>query len=465
MKQLMVKSLLVFLLIPIIVCGGKIQSWKNVSEILERIVPPVFPDTNYLITDFGAIGNGVFDCTESINKAIEFCSAGGGGKVVVPEGKFLTGAIHLKSNVNLHLSENAVLLFSKDLKKYLPIVYTRFEGNELMNYSPFIYAYGQKNLAITGAGTIDGNADTATWWPWKNNSMSGWKAGQPNQDEDREKLIKMSDDNVPVHERIFGEGHYIRVNFIQLYNSINIIIEGIKIVRSPMWQINPVLCTNVTIRNVRMVSHGPNNDGCNPESCKDVLIEGCYFDTGDDCIAIKSGREEDGRRINVPSENIIIRNCEMKDGHGGVAIGSEISGGCRNVFIENCKMSSPNLYRALRIKSNSCRGGIVENIFMRNITVGEVGEAVILVNFYYDEGDVGNYTPVVRNIYIENVTSEKSQHALLFKGYARSPLTNIRISNCSFNGVEKENVISYVEQLEFDNVYINNEKILNPCIN
>ncbi|MDD5063049.1 MAG: glycosyl hydrolase family 28 protein, partial [Candidatus Marinimicrobia bacterium] len=201
----------------------------------------------------------------------------------------------------------------------------------------------------------------------------------------------------------------------------------------------------------------PNNDGCNPESCRNVLIKDCYFDTGDDCIAIKSGRNGDGRRIKVPSENIIIQGCRMKDGHGGVVIGSEMSGDVRNIFAENCIMDSPNLDRALRIKTNSLRGGVVENIYMRDVTVGVVSDAVVRIYFYYAEGDVGQYTPVVRNVYIENVSSKQSKYALLLEGYERSPIANVQLKNCRFDGVKKSSIIKNVRDLNMKDVYINGE--------
>lgn len=465
MKSWLINGIFLLVLLNGNSCREAKTYWSDVDAILKRIQSPEFPEEVCNIVDYGAVGDGSTDCTNAIAEAISACSQKGGGIVLIPAGIYLTGAIHLKSNINLHIAEEAILLFSKDLTQYLPMVHARFEGNDLMNYSPLIYARGQKNIAITGSGILDGNADTTTWWPWKGKKNFGWSEGLPNQKEDRDKLVEMANTGVPVEERVFGEGHYIRVNFIQFIESENILIEGITIKRSPMWEINPVLCNNVIVRDVKTISHGPNNDGCNPESCRDVLIEDCYFNTGDDCIAIKSGREGDGRRINVPSENIIIRNCEMKDGHGGVVIGSEISGGCRNVFIENCKMDSPNLDRALRIKSNSRRGGLVENIFVRNLIVGEVKQAVILVNLYYAEGDVGDYTPIVRNIFIENVNSEKSQHALWLKGYERSPVTNIQLSDCRFNGVKEGNILSNVDYLEFNNVYINGEKMDHKYIN
>ncbi len=231
-----------------------------------------------------------------------------------------------------------------------------------------------------------------------------------------------------------------------------------------MWVIHPVLCENVTIQNVNVTSHGPNNDGCNPESSKNVLIRDCYFDTGDDCIAIKSGRNEDGRRVNIACENIVVQDCVMKDGHGGIVIGSEISGNCRNVFAENCTMDSPNLERALRIKTNSLRGGIIENVYLRNIQVGQVSEAVIKVNFYYGEGDMGRYLPVVRNIHLENVHSTKSKYALLIKGYSRSAVRDIYLQNCFFKNASESNILLNVENLALTNVHING-KTYNYIVN
>jgi len=454
-------NLVIFILLGLIFTCGTAQTsavgWDQVPAILEKIVPPKFNNKDFDITKFGAIGDGKFDCTQAFARAVEACHQAGGGRVIVPSGEFLTGAIQLKSNVNLHVTGEGVILFSKDMRKFLPIVYTRFEGMECMNYSPFIYAYEQENLAITGSGVIDGQADNETWWNWVVKKEYGWKEGLPNQEADRDLLLKMADDNIPVNERVFGDGHYLRPNFIQFYKCKNILIENVTLKRSPMWEIHPVLCENMTVRKVTIVSHGPNNDGCNPESCRNVLIKDCYFDTGDDCIAIKSGRNGDGRRIKVPSENIIIQGCRMQDGHGGVVIGSEMSGDVRNIFAENCIMDSPNLDRALRIKTNSLRGGVVENIYMRDVTVGVVSDAVVRIYFYYAEGDVGQYTPVVRNVYIENVSSKQSKYALLLEGYERSPIANVQLKNCRFDGVKKSSIIKNVRDLNMKDVYINGE--------
>jgi polygalacturonase len=379
--------------------------------------------------------------------AIDACTLAGGGRVIVPAGDYLTGAIRLLSNVNLHISKGATLRFSPNPRFYLPAVYTRWEGVECVNYSSFVYAYGQKNIGITGDGTLDGQADSRNWWPWTGNPIFGGGRGIPDQMAARRRLFRMGEEDTPVNRRVFGEGSYLRPNFLQFYRCRDILINGITIRNSPMWQIHPVLCTNVTVRGVTADSHGPNNDGCNPESSRDVLIEDCLFDTGDDCIAVKSGRNREGRRIGVPSQNIVIRNCRMKDGHGGVTIGSEASGGVRNVFAENCTMDSPNLERALRIKTNSVRGGFIENVFMRNVTVGQVADAVLRINLFYEEGDAGKYPPVVRNIEMENVTCRKSRYALYLRGYKRAPLRRIRLARCSFQNAAEADVIENVEGL------------------
>ena len=435
------------------------EGWELVPEILSRIQPPTFPDRDFAVTDYGAEGNGTTDCTDAFRQAIEACSEAGGGRVVVPEGQFLTGAVHLRSGVNLHVTDGATILFRQDPAAYLPLVYSRWEGVELMNYAPFIYAFEQENVAVTGTGTLDGQADDTHWWPWKGQRGHGWQEGGPRQHEARDRLFQMAEEDVPVEERRFGEGHYLRPNFIQPYRCRNVLIEGVTIRRSPMWEVHPVLCTNVTVRGIRVESHGPNNDGCDPESCTDVLIEDCYFDTGDDCIALKSGRNADGRRVDVPCANIVIRDCQMKDGHGGVVIGSEISGGARNVFAERCRMDSPNLERVLRIKTNSVRGGVVENIFMRDITVGQVSDAAVRVNFLYEEGDAGPYDPVVRNIDVRDMTCEQAEYALYLRGYEDAPVRDVRLVNCRFNNVAQESIIENVEDLVLEDVIINGEAV------
>jgi polygalacturonase len=428
------------------------DAWAQAASILARISPPRFPDREFDVTKFGAAGDGAKDCTAAFRDAIAACQAAGGGRVVVPAGMFLTGPIRLKGGVNLHVSSGAVLRFSRDPRQYLPVVFTRWEGVELMNYSPFIYAFEEDRVAITGGGTLDGQADPEHWWPWKGKDA---KTPGPNQAPARARLFGMAAQGVPVAARVFGEGSYLRPNFIQPYRCKNVLIEGVTIRNSPMWEIHPVLCTNVTVRKVTIDSHGPNNDGCNPESCRDVLVEGCTFDTGDDCIALKSGRNEDGRRLGAPIENVVIRDCTMKDGHGGVVIGSEISGGARNIFAERCYMDSPQLDRALRIKTNAMRGGTIEHVYMRDVTVGQVAEAVVTVNFFYEEADAGTFQPIVRDIEVRNVTSRKSQYALLLRGFRQAPISDVRIVDCTFDNVAKPDVLEAVKDITLTNVKIN----------
>ena len=434
--------------------------WDKVPEILARIKPPVFPAREFDIRKYGATGDNQHDCTEAFEKAIQACSAAGGGKVVVPAGEFLTGAIRLRSNVNLHVSAGATVRFTRDTSKY-PLVFTRWEGIELMNFSPFIYAFEEKNIAITGKGTIDGNADCEHWWPWKGRKDCGWSAGQPNQDKDRNALFDMAERGVPVKDRVFGEGHYLRPQFIQPYRCANVLIEGVTLLKSPMWQVHPVLCRNVTVQDLTISAFGPNTDGCDPESCTDVLIRNNFFNTGDDCIAIKAGRNADGRRMNMPSENIVIQNCRMKDGHGGVTVGSEISGGVRNVFAENCEMDSPHLDSVVRIKNNAMRGGLLENIHVRNIDVGQVALAALSIDDFYEEGEAGKFVPVVRNVEIRNMKMKKGRYALYLRGFSHAPIEDIRLVDCDLEGVAQPNVIENVKALELRNVRINGKLVSN----
>jgi polygalacturonase len=424
--------------------------WDAVPQLLKRIVPPTFPQKDFDVTAFGAVGDGVKDCSSAFKRAIDKCNAQGGGRVLVPKGTYLVGAIHLKSNVNLHILKGATLLFSTDPNKYLPVVFTRWEGIECMNYSALIYAFEQTNIAVTGEGVLDAQGSDANWWSWKGNRDNS--AGKPNQNAARSKLITMGENNVPVKDRIFGSGSYLRPTFFQPYRCTNVLVEGVTFKSSPMWFLNPVLCKNVTVLGVTTQGHGPNNDGCDPESCTDVLIKKCTFDTGDDCIAIKSGRNNDGRRVNIPSENIVIQECTMKDGHGGVVIGSEVSGSVRNVYAEDCSMDSPVLDRVLRIKTNAVRGGVIENIYMRNVNVGQVAEAVLKIDFYYEEGEKGSFIPVVRNVEMKNVESRKSQFGVWIRAFKNSPATNISLEHCIFRDVAEPHVLDNVRNLSLVDV-------------
>ncbi|MGX9461252.1 glycoside hydrolase family 28 protein [Shewanella sp. A14] len=437
------------------------NDWQQAAQIRQSIVVPQFADNLFNITDFGAVNDDKTLCTSAINDAIKACNKAGGGRVLVPQGSFKTGAIHLLSNVELHLHQHATLSFSTDPNDYLPTVLTRWEGMEMMGYSPLIYAYRQSNIAITGKGTLQGNASDEVWWPWKGpHREKHWQliAGQ-DQKTARKKLMLDAENAVPVAERHYGDGAYLRPPFIQPYECQQVLIQGITIKNSPFWLVNPVLCNNVTITEVSFLSHGPNSDGCNPESCDHVLIENCIFDTGDDCIAIKSGRNADGRRINIPSQNIVIANNYMHAGHGGVVMGSEISGGVNNVFVENCTMDSPDLERAIRIKTNSIRGGLIEHIRIRNIKVGTVKNAIV-INFYYEEGDIGKFDPVVRDIHIENLVCNKVlSKALYLRGFERAPIGAMSLNHCHFNQVAEPSIVENINVLSINDVSINGKQI------
>jgi len=431
----------------------KAVGWDDAPKILERVRAPVFPERDFPITQFGAVAGS--DASAAIASAIDACHAAGGGRVVVPAGEFVTGPIVLASNVNLHVSEGATLKFVTDPAKY-PRVFTRWEGIECMNHCPLVYAFEQTNVAVTGKGTLDGQAARDNWWAWK---LSHWKEKGQDLPEDLQRpdareLIAMGAKGMPVAERVFGAGRKLRPSFIQPYRCKNVLIEGVTLLRSPMWEVHPVLCENVTVRGVTISSHGPNNDGCDPESCRDVLIERCVFDVGDDCIAIKSGKNDDGRRVNVPSENIVVRGCTFKDGHGGVVLGSECSGHIRNVFVEDCTMDSPNLERMLRFKNNAVRGGVLENVFVRNVRVGTVAEAVLTIDLNYEEGAKGDHIPIVRNIQIESVTATAAPRVMYVVAFPGAIIDGIRFQNCTFTNVESAEVLAVPGSVEFRNVVI-----------
>ena len=453
------------------------NAWEtDYKQIESNIKAPVFADQTFNITKYGAATNKSAKQNQAaINKTIALCSKKGGGRVVVPAGTWNTGAITLQSNVNLVIEEGATLLFAFDTDLY-PLVRTRWEGLDCWNYQPCIYAYQAKNIGITGKGTIDGNATPETWW-----AMSG-KKGYPDNPAvtegqgkgSRAALLKYAEDGVDMDQRRFGKGYGLRPQLVNLNQCENILIEGVTMLRSPFWVMHPLLSKNITVRNVKVWNEGPNGDGCDPESCENVLIEGCTFHTGDDCIAIKSGRNADGRAgatgrfVGRPSKNLIVRNCIMEDGHGGVVIGSEISGGCQNVFVENCQMDSPNLERVLRIKTNSCRGGIIENIHFRNVTVGTCQEAVLKINTDYEPKEVccRGFYPIVRNVYMENVTCKKSKYGVMIVGYEADSLAytvnNIYVKDCRFDGVYDKPVyqIGQAQDVHFDNLFVNGSLIL-----
>jgi polygalacturonase len=437
-------------------------AWERAADIVKNVRAPTFPDRKFLITAYGARPDGATMNTRAISDAIGACSKSGGGRVIVPAGRFLTGAIHLLSDVNLHLEAGATLRFDTDPASY-PLVFTRWEGMELMNYSPLIYARQQKNIAVTGTGVLDGQGSATHWWPWKGpwrgSTEYGWKDGMVDQRPARRKLFAMAEAGVPVAERVFGDGSYLRPPFIQPYDCENVLIEGVRLRNSPFWNIHPVLCRNITVRGVDVKGLGPNNAGMDPESVDRMLIEHCTFDTGDDCIAVNSGRNADGRRLATPSQNIVIRNCRMKEGHGGVVVGSQISGGARYVFAEHCQMDSPDLWYAVRFKNNALRGGLLENFFYRDLEVGQVGRAAVTCDFNYEEGANGPFIPQLRNVVIERLHVKKSVRVLDSQGLPQAPVGDVNLIDCSFAGVTQASIVRHTREVNLENVRVNDQLV------
>jgi len=436
--------------------------WQRAARIVRTVRAPLFPQRRFDITAFGARGDGTTKNSAALARAIEACHAAGGGRVVIPAGRFLTGAVMLKSRVELHLMAGATLLFSTDPADY-PLVPTRWEGIELINYSPLIYAYGARDIAITGQGTLDGQASASAWWswkgPWGGTIDHGWRAGMPDQRRARARLADMAARGVPVEKRVFGDGSFLRPAFIQPYRCENVLIEGVRVRGAPFWQIHPILCRNVIVREVDILGHGPNNDGCDPESTQLMLIERCTFDTGDDCIAIKSGRDADGRRLAVPSRDIVIRDCRMKEGHGGITIGSEISGGVDHVFGERCAMDSPHLDYALRFKNNAMRGGNLHDFHYRDITVGQVARAAITCDFHYEEAGNGPFHPTLDGVHIERMVTTGTARVLDSQGLPGAPVGDLTLSDCRFDGVRAPSIVRDTRRVTLDRVHINGQPV------
>lgn len=275
----------------------------------------------------------------------------------------------------------------------------------------------------------------------------------------------MAESNVPIEKRIFGNGHYLRPNFIEPFECENVLIKDITIINAPFWIIHPLKSKNVIIDGVNIKSHGPNNDGCDPEYSKNVLIKNTTFNTGDDCIAIKAGRDAEGRRVGIITENIIVRDCKMIDGHGGVVIGSEMSAGVKKVFVYNCFMDSPELDRAIRLKTNTRRGGTVDGFYVKNLTVGQVKEAVLHITMNYGiyANQTGNFSPTIRNIYMENVKVKNGgKYAIFADGLENSKIQNITFKNVTIDEVKENFKLKNVENLKLINTFINNKKIVSP---
>lgn len=439
-----------------IVCTTVLTAWAEASDV-EPIAPieapfempalerPVFPSRTFDIRDYGAVDDGVTTNTAAFAEAIAACAQAGGGRVLVPAGTWLTGPIHLESNVELHLAAGSELRFSDRFDDYLPAVFISRGGVECYTYSPLIYARDCENIAITGSGTLNGQGQA--WWPWK--SLPGIS-----------QLFEMGAKGIPVEKRVFDNEEGVRPPFIQPINCRNVLMEGFTLVDGPSWNIHPVYCENLIIRRVTINSHGPNNDGIDPESCRNVLIEHCFLDCGDDCFTIKAGRDEDAWRVGRPCENIVIRHCETRGGHGGVVIGSEMSAGVRNVFAHDCRFDGTD--RGIRLKSQRGRGGIVENVWVQDIVMDNIVLDAININLIYTgkrkpAEEVSKATPLFRNIHIRNVTCHGAREAATLYGLPEMPLQGISIENADITSTRGMRCAD-IEGLELSNVTLSIEE-------
>ena len=412
------------------------------EQIIENIARTSFPDKVWKV-QLDESGN----MLQALQQAVDSCSYYGGGVVDVAPGKYaLNGPLKLKSNVNLHLQEGAYLQFSGRSKDFLPVVLTRWEGTEMYGHSPMIYAYHATNIAITGKGTIDAQAglEFATWGPKEAN--------------DRDRLREMGDKLTPVQERIFGEGTILRPSFVQFYGCSRILVEDVTLKDSPFWTIHPVFCDNVIVRGVTIDSHFPNNDGCDPESTSNVLIENCTFRTGDDAVAIKAGRDTDGRATGRPSENIVVRNCSFFSECNGLCIGSEMSGGASNVYVENVEIGT--VKNAIYFKSNKDRGGYIRNVVVNNITVERAKGAILRFETNYFGYRGGNHQTIYEDFRISNVLAKDADnYAVFMEGNVDKRMKNIWIDNFHVANAKHAYHLLYTENVYFKNSSVNGEAI------
>lgn len=455
MRKYIFKSL-IFLVPWITSCQSK-QSQLSVSEIQVKApfdMPAVkMPDFSqcktYNIIDYGAETGNQESISKALSQAIDKACNTGGGRVIVPRGEWITGPVHLKSGVNLHLMEGAVLLFSDNPSDYLPAVHTSWEGMECYNYSPLIYAYECKNVAITGKGELKAKMDF-----WKR-----WFSRPPAHMGSLKRLYHMAAKGVPVEQRQMAvDSANLRPHFIQFNRCENVLLQGVTITNSPFWVIHPYLCSNVVIRDVQVFAHGHNNDGVDPEMSQNVLIENCVFDQGDDAIAIKSGRNQDAWRLNQPSKNMVIRNCFVKNGHQLLAIGSELSGGVENIFMDSCIVAQDaKMFHLLFIKTNERRGGFVNNIIVSNIKAGNLDQGILGIEtdvLYQWRHIVPTYerrlTPI-QDIHMENVQAGDVKFISRILGQEELPIENVSLVSVDAGLVIEqrcihENVINFEEQ-------------------
>ena len=414
--------------------------WSTADAIVARMQPPVFPAALFSILDFGAKEGAPAHL--AVQAAIDACAAAGGGRVLVPAGLWrMNGPVHLRSNVDLHLDRGATMRFGKPGEIALPLVLTRWEGTEVWNYSPLIYARDCTNVAITGDGVFDGQGGQGFFQ---------WRA---HQDHDKGVLRDMGEDGTPVADRRFGPGHFLRPPFVQFFGCANVLIDGPKFVDSPFWTIHPVYSRNVIVRNVTVISHHLNSDGCDPDSCEDVLIEHCRFDVSDDCIAIKSGRDQDGWRVGRPTRNVVIRDCKMST-HiaGAIAIGSEMSGGASNIFVERLDVHHAN--QAIYFKANLDRGGTIEQVRVRDVRVRDSKTLIDFTTAYHHCRD-GKSPPTYKQFVVERIDCHNTVRALRIVGVEQAPVEDVLIRNVTVTTARMPDVIAHTRDLRLNQVRVN----------
>jgi polygalacturonase len=418
---------------------------RAVAQTTQPALPQI-PDKQFSIADFGAKADGKTKDTDAITKALDAAEQAGGGTVRFPAGTYLTGAIKLRSKVGIHLDKGATILFSTVPADY-PVVLTRWEGTECMNYSGLIYGQGVSDISITGEGTIDGQG--SAWWPWT-------KRARPTL----VKLREMGETGDDPTQRKFGTPEAaLRPTLFEPINCQRILLDGVRFINSPFWTLHPIYCSDITARNLDLHGTGPNTDGLNPDSCRNVLIENCNFDTGDDCVTLKSGRDKDGRRVGKPTENVHVRNCTFKRGHGTVVIGSEMSGGVRNVLAEN--LTADGTDAGVRIKTRRGRGGVVENIVYKNMTLKNIAKQAITIDMFYDVGGNPNVDqsgrdglPVIRNVLVENLKCDGAATAIVVRGLPDSPIEAVTLRGIQIQGAKEGVTITGAPDVRVNDVVV-----------
>jgi polygalacturonase len=420
------------------------DDWSQAEEVVRTIRLPKIPNRDYVITNFGAKSGGTSDARPAILAAIKKASTEGGGRVIIPPGKWLShGPIHLVSRINLHIAEGATLLFSPESRHYLPVVLTRWEGTEVNSYSPLIYAFEVQDVAITGKGVIDGNA-ASEFLTWISKA-----------EPDFQRLRRMGVDGTPVAKRIFGGGTYLRPSIIQFFRAERVLLEDYTVLNSPFWVNHLVYTDHATVQRIRVDSHHANNDGVDVDSSRYVLIEHCWFRTGDDSVVVKSGRDRDGREIGRSSEHIVVRHNDM-GGEDGIALGSEMSGGIRHVyFTDNVLRKGAS---AIRFKANLDRGGTVEHIRVRNFTV-EAFDNLFWFQLDYPGQLGGNFPSTYRDIVFENFTVERAGTVFNADAPAAAPLRGVTLRNINIKQADRTFILKNVEGLNLENVVIGGQRV------